>query len=146
MLAFCNQTSFQDVNTDGVYDYFDFQVSLPLLDNENIQSVRLALELHLELSGMYRQSLKTLAIIESASPLPSHAALDFIGDLSYTSRTPFQAYKDSTLYDVSLLNFTEILGTRPYAMTWPQLMRQYAAREGKLFPKMSSYFLLSSNF
>lgn len=91
------------------------------------------MELHVELNGIYRQSLKTLAVIDASSPLPSNAALDWIGDLAYTARTPLPAYRDNTVYDVSLLNFTEIMGTRPNAMTWSQLMRRYTARDGTCF-------------
>ena len=74
--------------------------------------------------------MKSLVSVESFFPVPA-SSLHITGDIHLKERSilPFQ---DNILYDTTILNFTEITGTKTDAMTWSNLQSKYAMRDGRL--------------
>ena len=118
-----------DIQRDGIADYFDFQVSIPLLDKEDVYAVRLAFEIMYETNTVFRLSMKSLVAVDSYFSLPA-ASLSIQGDLGFVSRVLLPASKDNSDYAGAPLNFTAIQGGNVNAMTWEQIMADYAARDG----------------
>lgn len=121
-----------DLNNDGIFDEFNYQITMPILATENIYSARVVFEVKVELRSVFRLDMFSLVISDYTFPVPSQN-IDIYGDLSIISRSSsyFQAHKDSKDYNYRVLNFTNILGITPDPLSWTNIMRDYHDRDVK---------------
>ena len=102
---------------------------MPVLNREDIYSARVALELHYELSSVFRLAMKSLVMLDTSFPIPS-ALVQVLGNIAYSACESLPAWKDSVMYDVPVLNFTQLLGGNVNALSWSLLTSDYADRDG----------------
>ena len=124
----------EDVNNDGINDEFYFDISMPILSTENIFSARVAFEINVQLNSVFRLEMYSLVVTDSTFPVASQS-LDVYGDLSLSSRSSsyFKAYKDSTIYNYRVLNFTSVLGISPDPLSWNNIIKDYHDRDGNTY-------------
>jgi hypothetical protein len=81
--------------------------------------------------------MKSLAAFESSFPIYG-SCVNITGDISMVSRASIPGWKDHILYDDPVLNFTDILSYRHNALSWDQIMKDYASRDG-IYPDSLIY-------
>lgn len=145
-----------DVNNDGINDEFHYQISMPVLETEDIYSARVGFEVQVQLSSVSRLDMFSLVISDYTFPVSSQN-LDIYGDLSLCSRSSayFKAQKDSKDYNYRVLNFTSILGIIPDPLSWTNIIHDYHNRDVKTIvqndyavwtPSKASTFVINGNF
>jgi hypothetical protein len=117
-----------DTNADGLQDEIHVSISVPVLNNENIHGIRFGMEIQYELFSTYRLISRSLVHFDASFPVPA-AKVAVQGDIVSAARVSLPAWKDSTVYNVPVLNFTRLEGPTPNALTWDNIMSEYAARD-----------------
>ncbi|KAI8608721.1 transmembrane protein [Chytriomyces sp. MP71] len=74
-----------DMNNDGIADYLNISIQMPLAQHDEIQRVRLALFLRYDIDDVARLTMQSAVLIDESSSMPS-SSLFVIGDLQMVQR------------------------------------------------------------
>ncbi|KAI9204115.1 uncharacterized protein BJ171DRAFT_582493 [Polychytrium aggregatum] len=113
-----------DVNRDGIVDYFDLWLTIPLRDNEDIYHVRLGLEMQYVLYDVIRFKMSALALHDLMTTTPG-SSVDVEADLQLVQR---DRVRDGRLWDMNadpIWNFTDSRST----WEWRAVLERYNQRD-----------------
>ncbi|KAJ3104284.1 hypothetical protein HDU97_009360 [Phlyctochytrium planicorne] len=97
------KTTELDFNRDGLQDQLQFNITMPLLPNDSILRVRLALILRYELTSRFRFKMQTLALLDESTGIPSQS-LQVDGDLRIFQRNLLNTDEDSVQFDAPIVD------------------------------------------
>ncbi|KAL2911650.1 hypothetical protein HK105_208858 [Polyrhizophydium stewartii] len=120
-----------DANADGKTDVMHFNFSVPVLDDEIVQHVRLALGVQYQISDRIRLLTRSLILIDAASPLGG-SSLSLDGDLNLVQRWPMLD-RVTYVHDRPAINFTQAVGDDIMSLTWPRIVSDYLDNDGAPF-------------
>eukprot|EP00049_Salpingoeca_infusionum_P001885 m.51776 g.51776 ORF g.51776 m.51776 type:complete len:299 (-) comp11260_c0_seq4:164-1060(-) len=81
-----------DSNLDGVVDYFDFSLTLPLNPAENVHAVSLALGFNFQLVDMVDMTMQSLVFVQAMTPVHS-GGVTITGDVKLRQVLPLPAHR-----------------------------------------------------
>ncbi|XP_061833709.1 transmembrane protein 231 [Nerophis lumbriciformis] len=93
----------EDQNQDGKMDLLDFQLQLPLRDEEHVYSIQLLLTFSYQLFTKAIVVMQSLAFVQHSSAVPG-AKLFVSGDLKLQQRTPLPHCGLFNVYNVSVID------------------------------------------
>ncbi|XP_061677557.1 transmembrane protein 231 isoform X3 [Syngnathoides biaculeatus] len=114
----------EDQNQDGKLDRLNFQLQLPLKDEENVYSVQLLLTFSYQLFTKSTVVMQSLAYMQHSSSVPG-AKLFVSGDLRLQQRTPLSHRGLFNIYNVSVID-----GSSHFASAYDleDIVRRYQER------------------
>eukprot|EP00158_Paraphelidium_tribonemae_P001187 Partr_v1_DN24088_c0_g1_i2_m34574 putative Transmembrane component of the tectonic-like complex, a complex localized at the transition zone of primary cilia and acting as a barrier that prevents diffusion of transmembrane proteins between the cilia and plasma membranes. Required for ciliogenesis and sonic hedgehog SHH signaling len=116
-----------DSDRDGLVDWIEFQVSMPMLPSESVQSVRAAFFLDYKLSASTNLSMHSLAIVNEESSMAA-GSLHMNGHLKFKQESPVPGWMPRTRYAQSIFNWTAMDEGSEQASTWISLIEKYMDR------------------
>eukprot|EP00126_Sphaerothecum_destruens_P014915 Sdes_comp8808_c0_seq1m194 len=97
------QTYENDSNYDGIYESLNFEIQIPLADDEVIQDVKLLLFFDYNFRGNLFLEMESLAYIHFSSPFPG-SSFSANGDLNFHQKSRLSAGSTRTLYNQPIVN------------------------------------------
>ncbi|XP_033125261.1 transmembrane protein 231-like, partial [Anneissia japonica] len=104
------QTREEDSNRDGKPDQLDYSIQVPLLDTQEVYSVKLLLIFDYRLYRMSQLRMESMAYIQHSSPL-SGAELITDGELRLRLKSPLAHKGADSRYNVPVINQDAIFAT-----------------------------------